>query len=186
MATIELNNEQLRLIQKALDLYARIGILQFDIILEHPTIDEMIIKRNTVKKELEIGDSTLRGEIVELSNKEIKTKGRWGNGEEIKAWTDIENIKLSPDWKFVHSDRDEFKIKCSELKKIVSGENFGTHGNMGIYNPKVDESARDAHDLVQVIRHEFWKANPKRSSVTVDSSLHINSKNKNVKVLIDE
>lgn len=186
MATIELNNDQLRLVQKALDLYARIGILQFDIMLEHPTIDEMIIKRNTNNKELEVGDSTMRGEIVELSNKKIKTKGRWGNGEEIKTWTDVENVKLSPDWKSVHFDRDEFKTKCAELKRIVSGENFGTHGNMGIYNPKVDESARDAHDLVQVIRHEFWKANPDRSSVTVDSSVHINSKNKNVKVQIDK
>ena len=185
MATLELNNEQLRLIQKALDLYSRIGILQFDMILEHPTIEDLIINRNTTKKDLEIGDKTMRGEIVEMTKKKIKTKGSWGKGEEIKTWTDVENVKLSPDWNSVHFDRDEFRKKCNELKKIVSGENYGTHGNMGIYNPKVDQSARDAYDLVQVIRHEFWKANPNRSSITVDSSVHINSKNSNIKVQID-
>ena len=72
MATLELNNEQLRLIQKALDLYSRIGILQFDMILEHPTIEDLIINRNTTKKDLEIGDKTMRGEIVEMTKKKIK------------------------------------------------------------------------------------------------------------------
>jgi hypothetical protein len=53
----------------------------------------------------------------------------------------------------------------------VSGQSFGIGGSYGIYNSNVDESCREAYNMVQVIRHEFWKANPKRSSITVDSSV---------------
>lgn len=186
MAKIELNDRQLRLIQKALDMYSRIGILQFDIILEHPTIDDLITMKNTQEKPIEIGDRTMRGEVVEISEDHIKTKGSWGNGEEIRTWTDKENIKLAPDWSSVHAEKDEFRLKCSELKHLVSGEHYGLNGNMGIHNPKVDQSCRDAFDLIQVIRHEFWKANPKKSSMTVDSSVHISGANENVKVELDD
>ncbi len=37
MATLEVNNKQLRLIQKALDLYSRVGAGQFGVIKDHPT-----------------------------------------------------------------------------------------------------------------------------------------------------
>ena len=84
MATITLNNEQLRLVQAALELYSRIGILQFERIFDHPTIDALIDNQFTPKKKLEVGDDTMRGEIVEIGKKFIKTKGSWGNGEEIK------------------------------------------------------------------------------------------------------
>ena len=94
MAQITLNDKQLRLIQTALDLYSRIGILQFDEILRHPTVDAMIENRFTPKKELEVGDRTMRGEIVEIGKKFIKTTGTWGNGEEIKTWKDVDKIKL--------------------------------------------------------------------------------------------
>jgi hypothetical protein len=40
MATITLTNKQLKLIQSALDLYSRIGILQLDEIINHPSIDK--------------------------------------------------------------------------------------------------------------------------------------------------
>jgi hypothetical protein len=51
------------------------------------------------------------------------------------------------------------------------------HASYGIYNPnEVDESCRVAFDLIQVIRHEFWKNDPDRSSITVDSSVHLSTK----------
>ena len=46
MATIKLTNKQLRLIQTALDLYSRVGILQFEEILSHPTIEKLIYKKS--------------------------------------------------------------------------------------------------------------------------------------------
>ena len=94
MAKLELTNDQLQLIQKALDFYSRVGIMQFERILDHPTIDNVIEDKFRPKKELEVGDRTERGEIVEITKKHIKTKGSWGKGEEVKTWKDIDNIKL--------------------------------------------------------------------------------------------
>jgi len=57
------------------------------------------------------------------------------------------------------------------------------NGGWGIYHPNVDDSCRDAYDLIQVIRHEFWKNSPIRSNITVDSSITLtNENNKNIKV----
>lgn len=188
MAKIELDNEQLKLVQKALDLYSRIGILQFDTILEHPTVDRMITKRFSPNKKLEVGDQTMIGEIVEIGEDFIKTKGRWGGQEEIKTWEDIENIEFSPDWGFVHETRDKIRDICSEIKELTSGESYGPNVNMGIHNPNVDESCRQAFDLLQVIRHEFWKNNVDRSNMTVDSHIHFTSRknSNNIKVEIDK
>jgi hypothetical protein len=124
MAKLELTNDQLQLIQKALDFYSRVGIMQFDRVLDHPTIDNVIDDRFRPKKELEVGDRTERGEIVEIKKKQIKTKGSWGNGEEIKTWKDIENIKLSTDWSEVHRIKDEVRVKFSEIQHLISGDIF--------------------------------------------------------------
>jgi hypothetical protein len=186
MAKIELNNDQLRLIQNALELYSRIGILHFDVMLDHPSIDNLIDNQYTTVKELEVGDETMRGEIVEIGDGFIKTKGRWGNGEEIKTWTDIENIKLSPDWSRLHQKRDIIKNLFNELKRHISGFNLGNGGNLGIHNKYVDKSCREAFDIVQIIRHEFWKENEDRSTMTVDSSVSLTTSQEKIKVKLDD
>lgn len=185
MAKLELTNKQLRLVQTALDLYSRIGILQFEEILRHPTLEQVIEDRFRSKKPLEVGDRTERGEIVEITKKHIKTKGSWGNGEEIKTWKDIENVKLSTNWTSVHKTKDEISDLLAEVKRLVSGEHYGRNASYGIHNKNVDTSCRDAFDIVQVIRHEFWKANPHSSSITVDSSVHITGSCKLPKAEID-
>lgn len=185
MAKLELTNKQLRLIQTALDLYSRIGILQFEEILRHPTIEQGVEDRFRSKKKLEVGDKTERGEIVEITKKQIKTKGRWNGEEEVKTWKDIENIKLSTDWTSVHKTNDDAADLLAEVKRLVSGESYGRNASYGIHNPKVDTSCRDAFDIVQVIRHEFWKANPHSSNITVDSSVHITGSCKLPKAEID-
>ena len=185
MAKLELTNDQLQLIQKALDFYSRVGIMQFERILDHPTIDNVIEDKFRPKKELEVGDRTERGEIVEITKKHIKTKGSWGKGEEVKTWKDIDNIKLSTDWSEVHRVKDEIRIHLSEIQYLVSGERFGTGGSYGIYNSNVDETCREAFDIVQAIRHEFWKVDPKSTSMTVDSHIHQSSSTKLPNVEID-
>lgn len=185
MAKIELSNDQLRLIQRALDFYSRMGILQFQELLDHPTIDNLIMNNFSPKKKLEVGDETMRGTVVEIGKDYIKTKGSWGNGEEIRKWTDVDKIKMSPDWSKVHEVRDKVDANLNYLKKLISEQDF-TNGNYGIGSKEVDDSCREAYDLIQIIRHEFWKANPNRSNVTVDSSLHLmNKKNDEVKVELD-
>lgn len=188
MATLTLSNEQLRLVQTAMDLYSRIGILQFEEMLDHPTVYQMIVDQFSETRPIEVGDRTLRGEVVEIGNGYVKTKGSWGNGEEIRTWTDVEKIHHAPDWSRVHEVRDEFRLACASLKRIVSGRDYGTNSGPGIHHQQVDESCRLAFDLVQVIRHEFWKANPDRSSITVDSHIHFSSAKSaaNVKVEIDK
>lgn len=188
MAKVELNNKQLRLIQKALDFYSRVGILQFDEILSHPTIDENLTNRFTIKKELAVGDQTVRGEVVEIGKGFVKTKGFWGKGEEIREWKDVDKIKLVPDYERLQPTRDSISALLCEVKRLVSGDPmYGAKGaSYGIHNPQVDESCREAFDMIQVIRHEFWKADPERSSITVDSSVHIWTQQPAIKVEIDE
>lgn len=185
MATIKLTNKQLRLIQTALDLYSRIGTLQLDEIISHPSIDNFIDDRFTVKKELEVGDHTVRGDIVEIGKDYIKTKGSWSNGEEIKTWTDIDKIKLSPDWNKVQKTRDDVKNSLNIIKRVITGEYYGDGAHLGIHNEKVDDSCRDAFDLIQCIRYEFWKENPNRSSITVDSSINLVNDNNKIEVTLD-
>jgi hypothetical protein len=185
MATIKLTNKQLRLIQRALDFYSRIGILQFDEILNHPTMDNLLYKQFSPKKEFEVGDQTMRGEIVEIGDDYIKTKGSWGNGEEIKTWTDIENIKFSPNWTELHKKSDEIKNILNLLKYKFSGEHFGDLGNLGIYNSDVDEYCREAYDILQVIRHEFWKEDKDINKISVDASVSLSSSEPIVEVKLD-
>lgn len=172
MATITLTNDQLHLIQNALDLYSRIGILQFERILDHPTIDKNIIDMFTPKKDkLEVGDDTVRGKVVEIGEGYIKTNGWWSKGQEIKTWTDVDKIKLSPDWNKIHRTKDMIESHLNAVKSIVSDNKFGPNASYGIHSREVDESCREAFDMIQVIRHEFWKENPNRSNATVDSSV---------------
>lgn len=186
MATITLTNDQLRLIQDALELYSRIGILQFDRILDHPTIDKNITDTFTPKKDkLEVGDDTVRGKVVEIGDGFIKTEGWWSNGKEIKTWTDVDKIKLSPDWNKIHATRDMIKSNLNSVKMLVSNNKFGPNGNYGIHNKEVDDSCREAFDMIQVIRHEFWKENPKRSNGTVDSSISKITETSMIKVKLD-
>ena len=177
MATLEVTNEQLRLIQQALDMYSRIGIGQMWVIKDHPTFYNVLSDKLRPKKQLEVGDQTERGEVVEIGKGYIKTSGSWGNGEEIRTWTDVENVKLSIDYNLYHQIRDEAdKILCEGRNKLLQ-EDLGKHASYGIYNPnEVDESCRVAFDLIQVIRHEFWKNDSDRSSITVDSSVHLSTK----------
>jgi len=190
MATIKLSNEQLRLIQDALELYSRIGILQLERIFDHPSIDRLIKDSHTPDKEIKVGSETMRGVVVEMcidleGNGYIKTKGHWGNGEEIKTWTDVENIQLSPDWNTYHNDKDRIGDLFNSVNQIIMNNPiFGKNQSLGIHNEDVKE-CRDAFDIIQVIRHEFWKANPNRSDITVDSSINLTSDKPIVEVKLD-
>lgn len=185
MATITLTNDQLKIIQNALELYSRIGILQFEKILEHPSIDNNITELYTSKKELEVGDDTVRGKIVEIGDGFVKTEGWWSNGKEIKTWTDVDKIKLSPDWNKIHHTRDLIRSHLDSVKLIISNNKFSSNASYGIHSREVDNSCRDAFDMIQVIRHEFWKENPKRSSMTVDSSISLSGDKSQIKVQLD-
>jgi hypothetical protein len=175
MATLHLTEQQLRLVQQALDLYSRVGIGQMWAIRDHPTFENVLREKLRPKKPLEVGDRSERGEVVEIGKDYIKTKGSWGTGEEIKEWKDVEKVKHSIDYTQFHEIRDRGEKVLNEGRNILLQDNLPNNGSYGIFNSQVDESCRVAFDIVQVIRHEFWKANPNRSDITVDSSVWLNS-----------
>ena len=76
--------------------------------------------------------------------------------------------------------RDDYHdIGNGELLKarnILFDMNFGLNGSYGINSDKVDDFARLAQDIIEVIRHEFWKVNPKKINGSVDSSITLRSK----------
>ena len=170
---IEVTEDQARVINRALDFYSRIGIGQFKEILEHPTFDNILLKRLTPQKELERGDQTNRGEIVEINKTNIKTKGSWSSSEETKTWEDLKNIRLQPDYEQYHRIKKEAIGLLDDAKKEITGD----PASYGIHNMKVDDSCRVAFDIQQVIRHEFWKNSEHQHYYTVDASVSLSTEN---------
>jgi len=182
MNTLTVTDKQLFIIQEALDFYSRIGIGQFNVIKDHPTFQEHLYNEFASKKPLKVGDRTQRGEIVEIhpKGKWIKTKGSWGDGEEIKKWTDVENVKHSTDYSQYHDVRDIVDAALVYPRnRLMNDLEFPQHGSWGIHNENVDDSCRIAFDIIQVIRHERWKQNENRSMATVDSHIHFTHRKDN-------
>lgn len=175
MIHITVTEEQARLIQSALDSYSRVGIGQLDTILNHPTYDNYLHERLRPIKELEVGDKTERGEIIEIVEETIKTKGSWGNGVEIKEWPKSE-VKLSCDYGRYHAIQDTAKENLAKIRDMILDTNHGMYGSWGIYNPNVDESCRVAYDILQVIRHTFYKHQTDKPYNSVASSTHLTTK----------
>lgn len=78
MNRLELTDEQLWLVQEALDFYARVGIGQFDAIKDHPTFQRHLENICRPKKEPEVGDKTPQGEILEIKNSKALINGSVG------------------------------------------------------------------------------------------------------------
>lgn len=151
IAKLTVTHGQLHLIQRALDFYSRIGIGQFEEIKNHPTFIAHLHKEFTL-----------------------------GGGEVVKKWTGIDEIQHSTDYTKYRKVRDEVDDILVQARNMLYNNNsLGKNGSWGINNPNVDESCIEAFDLIKVIRHEFWKKNPKRSSITVDSSVHLRGKDSN-------
>ena len=187
---IECTKSQLRLIQKALDFYSRIGIGQFTEIKNHPTFEQYLEEVCRPKNIPKVGDRTPQGKILEIKGKKALVNG--SVSKETKMWCDtpewkkLEDIKLSTDYSRFHSIRDNVDKMLADARNVLINDvSCGVHGSWGIYNQNVDDSCREAFNLVQHIRHEFWKVNPNRSTATVDSSVDSRAC-PNVKISLDE
>jgi hypothetical protein len=134
MATLTVTEQQLHLIQEALDFYSRVGIEQFNVIKDHPTFYNILHKS--------------------LTNEEGKM-----------------------DYERYHEIREHADMTLVFPRNLLLDDpTLPRYASLGIYSPEVDESCRVAFDLVQVIRHEFWKANPNRSEHVVMASKHLTTK----------
>ena len=172
---IECTKDQLRLIQRALDLYTRLGIGQFSEIKNHPTYESHLEEVCRPKHTPKIGDRTPQGEILDIKDGKAlingsvnkKTKMWCGTPE----WKKLKDVKLSTDYSKFHSIRDEVDKQLNVARNLLYNEfDISHNGSWGIYNPKVDESCREAFSIIERIRHQFWLANPDRSDMTVDST----------------
>lgn len=181
--TIECNQHQLFLIQQALDFYSRVGIGQFSVIKDHPTFEKYLYEKCAPVKEIEVGDITPQGDVLEVKDGKAlvngsvdKKKGGWCDKKE---WKKLKDVKLSTDYGLYHNIRDHADKMLAECRNVlIRDHSVGSNGSWGIYNHNVDESCREAFNLVQVIRNERWKLNPNRSEHTVDSSVDSWMKNK--------
>src|SRR3990170_1230515 len=176
MANISCTNAQLRLIQTALDLYSRLGIGQFTEIKNHPTFEQNLENICRPNKTPEVGDRTAQGEILEVKNKKAlingsidKKKKMWCNKPE---WKKLEDVKLSTDYSKYHDIRDKVDDMLAEARNVLIQDNSsGKNGSWGIYNPNVDESCREAYNMIQVIRYELNKVSKNPCEHCVSSSV---------------
>lgn len=176
MNTLQVTDAQLTLIQQALDFYSRVGIGQFERIKDHPSFERCLEDHCRPKREPQVGDRTPQGEILEIRDGKAliagsvdKKTGHWCNKPE---WKPLKDVKLSTDYSRYHDIRDAVDAALVQPRNMLIGQlDMPRNAGWGIHNPKADDTCRMAYDIVQVIRHERWKQDPKRSSVTVDSSI---------------
>lgn len=175
MNILELTDEQLWIVQEALDFYSRVGIGQFGVIKDHPTFKNFIYKECTPKREPVVGDRTPQGEILEIKEGKALISGSVKDGmwNEEHEWKPLEDVVLSTDYTKYHEIRDVVDTTLVHPRNMLIRDPLMTrNGSWGIYNENVDDSCRIAFDIIQVIRHERWKKNPNRSTSTVDSHIH--------------
>ncbi len=184
MNTLHLTDEQLWLVQRALDFYSRIGIGQFGEIKDHPTFERHLEDYCRPKRDPQVGDRTPQGEILEIKNGKAliagsvdKKTGHWCKKQE---WKKLKDVKLSTDYTRYHQIRDNVdQCLIQPRNMLITDTTMNQHGSWGIHHPSVDDTCRQAFDIVQVIRHERWKRNENRSSSTVDSHIHFTHRKDN-------
>ena len=89
----------------------------------------------------------------------------------------FKNDEGKTDYSRYHEVRDTVDLMLVQPRNMLLNDlTLPKNASWGIYSPDVDESCRVAYDLIQVIRHEFWLANPNRSEHVVMSSVHLTSK----------
>lgn len=184
---LEMNEKQASLVQDALDFYSRVGIGQMDKILDHPTYKNYLAEKLRPKKILEIGDKTERGNIVEIGQGFIRTEGHWEGELEIRTWHDVESIKPSIDYDLYHGLRKKAEKTLNIGRNQLLCEELSHNSYWGINNPDADKTCRDAFDIMQIIRHEFWKSQADRRPHGVSSRINlIDGSNSNFKCQIHE
>jgi hypothetical protein len=178
MPKLEVTEKQLRVIQNALELYSRIGIGQFDKIKDHPTFERHLSEVCTPKKEPEVGDRTPQGEILEIKDGKALINGSVKDGMWCKdqEWKPLDKVKLSTDYGKYHEIRDAVdEILIQPRNMLCNDPTLPRHGSWGIHNPNVDNSCRIAFDIIQVIRHEYWKKDEERTDWTRDARINFTS-----------
>lgn len=176
MNRLNLTDNQLWIVQRALDFYSRVGIGQFDVIKDHPTFERHLEEVCRPKRDPQVGDRTPQGEILEIKDGKALISGSVGKDgywSKEHEWKKLEDVKLSTDYGRFHEIRENVDLILVQPRNMLcNSPSMTSNSSWGIYNESVDDSCRIAFDIVQVIRHENWKQHPDRSTATVDSHIH--------------
>jgi hypothetical protein len=182
MNTLKLTDEQLNIVQSALDFYSRVGTGQFGVIKDHPTFEKNLYKKCTPQKEIEVGDRTPQGEVLEIKDGYAIIDGSVKDGKwsEEKGKVKIEDVVLSTDYNRYHKIRDNVDLMLVQPRNFLLDEPLmDKNASWGIHNENVDKTCRIAFDIIQVIRHERWKKDSNKNNYTVDSSIHFSHREDN-------
>lgn len=185
---LEVTEDQIRLIQSALDQYSRIGMGQFTVIKDHPTFERTLYKAFSPKRLPEVGDNTPQGTVLEIKDGKALISGsvKDGRWNEEHEWKKLEDVQLSTDYSRYHEVRDAVDWALTQPRNMLL-QDFSIdnpHGSYGIYSEEVHDSCRIAFDILQVIRHEFWLNQESRSQHTVDSHIHFSHRKDHTSSLI--
>lgn len=95
-----------------------------------------------------------------------------GQFDRIKELPTVQD-KLAKNHREDSYDIGEFELL--QARNVLFNMDFGFNGSHGINSEEVSDYARLAQDIIEVMRHEFWKNNPKRMEGTLDSSVTLRS-----------
>lgn len=167
---IEVTEEQAGLLINVLDNYSRIGTLQFNRIENHPTISNLIEKKCTpISKKFKVGQTVqvpnkLLGTIREIHKDKLTVdvtclnvgaNQKQNTKIELKSYN-IKEVSHTVDWHKYHSMVEDFNNSLEPARCLLYKFN-GVNHSLGIYSKYVDDSCRDAYDMLQIIRNELYK-----------------------------
>lgn len=134
------------------------------------TKEQLHLVQQALELYLRIGIGQLE-QMLKHPTFERNLNGMW---DEEHEWKDLKDVVLSPSYDELHDYQEDIVKDLSKIKEKLYADGVKRHNyysSWGIHHPKVDPSCRMAYDILQVIRHEFWKQSPNKSNSTVDSSI---------------
>lgn len=78
-------------------------------------------------------------------------------------------------WSDYTERTEEASALLAKARNILIGKEMSPYASYGIHNSKVDDSCREAYDMLQVLRHSLWKNDEDRAPYTLASSVHLTS-----------
>lgn len=144
---IRCTENELLLISKALDAYARIGAGRLNYVLDNQFFKQYMENKFTENREIEVGDSTNCGKVFEINGDKVTVLVSTiveDSFMQVKKIVDKKDVKLSP-------NHYALQMVMSDLRNKLE-EYMGT----GLYNDNVPDGAVTAFHLHQQIRHKLY------------------------------